>query len=261
MNADPGAAPPPDGSMPAGAPPRRPAPGSRRIRALIEVLACSGVPTQLFVGQILVLAGLEPFGADGGLNVIWVFTLSIADAVLLVGLVWALLLANGESPRAVLFGRPPASDALLGAALILPLLLGAGLLMLAIRTYAPALHNVPENPLAGLLASPRDAWLFFIVALIAGGVREEIQRAFLLTRFERHLGGATVGLAITSVAFGAGHALQGYDAAIVTGLLGLAWGGLYLRRRSAVAPMVSHAGFNAMEIVRFVMIGPGALGQ
>lgn len=261
MSTDAGAAPPPDGPTPAARPPRRLPLDPRRVRAVLEVLACSGVPTQLLVAQVLALVGLEPFGPDGGLNVLWVFSLSIADAVLLIALAWGLLLANGESPRAVFFGRPPLPDALLGAALIVPLLVTTGLLMLAIRTYAPGLHNVPENPLAGLLASPRDAWLFFIVALVAGGVREEIQRAFLLTRFERHLGGATVGLVITSVAFGAGHALQGHDAAIVTGLLGLAWGGLYLRRRSAVAPMVSHAGFNAMEIVRFVVVGPGGLGQ
>ena len=59
-----------------------------------------------------------------------------------------------------------------------------------------------------------------LVVVVAGGVREEIQRAFLLRRFEVWLGGSTVGIIVTSVAFGAGHVLQGYDAAIVTGLLG-----------------------------------------
>ena len=38
------------------------------------------------------------------------------------------------------------------------------------------------------------------------------------------------------------------DAALVTGLLGAFWGVLYLVRRSAVAAMVSHAGFNLVEI-------------
>jgi membrane protease YdiL (CAAX protease family) len=52
------------------------------------------------------------------------------------------------------------------------------------------------------------------------------------------------------VAFGAGHLMQGRDAAIVTGTLGAAWGTLYLLRRSVIAPAVSHAGFNTAEIVR-----------
>ena len=58
------------------------------------------------------------------------------------------------------------------------------------------------------------------------------------------------GLIIVSVAFGAGHAMQGWDATIATGLLGLTWGWLYLRRRSAVAPIVSHAGYNALQILQ-----------
>jgi len=88
-------------------------------------------------------------------------------------------------------------------------------------------------------------------------VREELQRAFLLTRFERDLGGPTVGLVITSVAFGAGHVLQGWDAAVATGAMGFFWGWLYLKRRSVVASMSSHAGYNSLEIVRFLVMGPG----
>jgi membrane protease YdiL (CAAX protease family) len=92
---------------------------------------------------------------------------------------------------------------------VVPVLLIAAAVLLISQYVAPWLHNVPDNPLAGLLQSPRDRWLFAIVALVAGGVREEVQRAFLLTRFEQHLGGARVGLIVTSVAFGLGHLLQG----------------------------------------------------
>jgi membrane protease YdiL (CAAX protease family) len=56
------------------------------------------------------------------------------------------------------------------------------------------------------------------------------------------------------VAFGGGHLIQGKDAALATGLLGAFWGVVYLRRRSAVAPMVSHAGFNLLQIVPFLGI-------
>src|SRR5437867_259692 len=78
-----------------------------------------------------------------------------------------------------------------------------------IQQFAPILHTVERNPLQDLVRTPRDMVMFGVVVVIAGGVREEIQRAFLLRRFERWLGGGTVGVVITSIAFGAGHRIQG----------------------------------------------------
>ena len=154
----------------------------------------------------------------------------------------------------MLFGRRPiVGEGVLGL-LLIPIAFGIAVaVMLTVRRFAPSLHNVTDNPLQGLLTSPRDAWLFALVVLVAGGVREEIQRAFLLHRFDVWLGGGTVGAVVTSVAFGAGHFdLQGVDAGIATGLLGAFWGVVYLRRRSSVAPIVSHAGFDLLQIVPFL---------
>ena len=55
--------------------------------------------------------------------------------------------------------------------------------------------------------------------------------------------------------FGAGHMIQGYDVGIATMLMGVAWGLVFLRRRSIVAPAVCHAGFNAAQIVQFIIAG------
>jgi uncharacterized protein len=115
---------------------------------------------------------------------------------------------------------------------------------------------VPANPLEQLAASPGEAALLALVAILAGGVREELQRAFLLRRFEQHLGGAWLGLIVLSAAFGLGHYVQGWDAVIVTGTLGAFWALVYLKRRSSIAPMISHATFNSLEILR-VAIGLG----
>ena len=57
---------------------------------------------------------------------------------------------------------------------------------------------------------------------------------------------------VFSIAFGLGHLVQGWDAAIVTALLGAMWGIVYVIRRSVVSTVISHAGFNMSEILLVV---------
>jgi len=59
---------------------------------------------------------------------------------------------------------------------------------------------------------------------------------------------------VSSVVFGAGHFLQGADAAIATAALGAFWGATYLRRRSIASTVVSHAGFNLVQILQFLIV-------
>jgi uncharacterized protein len=142
-----------------------------------------------------------------------------------------------------------------GVALIPAVFFAVVLIFAVILLVAPELRNVPRNPLQDLLTNPRDAAIFAVVVMVAGGVREEIQRAFILHRFGQYLGGMPVGLVLHSVIFGLGHIDQGYDAAIATGALGLIWGSIFIARRSVVAPVVSHAGFNLLQLVKFLVIG------
>jgi len=234
--------------------PDRVVPIAARVVAVIEVLLCSDVVTQFAIGGTLTALGYHARTPAGQLSVLYVVALSLGDALLLLCLIIVLLYAHDERPRDVFVGRRPiVAEGVFGLWLI-PLALGIALVViLTVRRFAPSLHNVEDNPLQGLLDSPSHAWLFALVVVVAGGVREEIQRAFLLHRFDVWLGGSTVGLVVTSVAFGAGHFdLQGVDAGIATGLLGAFWGVVYLRRRSAVAPIVSHAGFDLLQIVPFL---------
>jgi membrane protease YdiL (CAAX protease family) len=237
-------------------PPRPRIPPSVRVIAILEVLICSDFATQAALAGSLAALGLRPYTATGQLSVAFVVTLSLLDTALLVGLMIFFLYAHGERPAQVFFGsRPFLREASVGVPLIL-VALAIGVAVLAtIQRHAPTLHNVEHNPLQDLIAQPRDAWLFALVVVVAGGVREELQRAFLLHRFAQWLGGARFGLAVVSVAFGTGHLLQGVDAAVATGALGFFWGLVYLRRRSAVAPMVSHAGFDLLQIVQLVVVG------
>jgi membrane protease YdiL (CAAX protease family) len=244
---------------PAAEPPASPALGRRieheRLTAVLEVLICSGLPTQLVIGQLLAFAGFPPFGPDGAPRAVPVFVLTLADTVVLITLIAVLLHARGERLRDLIAGsRPVRRESALGVVLVPLLFVGVGVTVVLLRRFVPWTHNVPSNPFERLMQTPGDAGIFAIVVIVAGGLREEVQRAFLLTRFERWLGGPIVGLVLVSVAFGAGHILQGWDAAIVTGLLGAAWGVLYLLRRSAVAPIVSHAGYNAAQVLQAVAV-------
>ena len=227
-----------------------------RAAAAFEVILCSGFPTQSVIIVLLDLAGLHAKLPDGKLSPAFVFALSLLDTVLVIGLIAFFFRARRESIREELFGwRPPGREALVGTGLIAVSFFVLLVVMAVLRLALPWLRNVPHNPLAELVRTPADAMVFAFVVTIAGGVREEVQRAFVLRRFERYLGGGAVGLVCFSLLFGLGHLEQGNDVAIATALLGAFWGAVFLARRSIVAPMVAHAGFNLTQVANFVVFG------
>jgi len=227
-----------------------------RVAAALEVILCSGFPTQLAVITELSTFGMKVRLGGGQLAPAFVFALTLSDTVLLVALVFLFLRSHRESPRLALFAqRRTGIEIALGIAII-PLSFMLVILVLAIiQMIDPALHNVPQNPFADLARTRGAAIMFGFVVMVAGGVREEIQRGFILHRFEQYLGGGPLGLALFSVVFGLGHIEQGYDVAVATAALGAFWGALYLARRSVVAPMVAHAGFNLAQVVKFFFLG------
>lgn len=226
-----------------------------RLGAAVECLLCSGLPSQVLLMLVLNGLGMRMRLADGRLSPPFVFTLSLVDAAVVIGLVVLLLRAHHESVRTVLFsGGGYLREAFIGLALLPAVFMAVLLALVLILKFAPQLHNVPRNPLEDMLTTRGDALIFAAVVMIAGGVREEVQRGFILHRFGRYLGGAGWGVVIYSVLFGLGHFEQGYDAMIATGILGVLWGLLYLARRSIVAPMVSHAGFNLAQLVKYLVL-------
>jgi len=219
---------------------------------------CSSVPTQLAIGQTLQLAGWSPVDEGGALRLGFVTALVLLDTIALVALMVMFMRARGERPAALwLGGRPVLRELLAGVTYVPVVFLIGATLLLAMRALTPQLHNVDVNPFEALAGnSLRNAALLGIVAIVAGGVREELQRAFLLDRFERYLGPSWAGVVLLSTAFGLGHLLQGRDAAIATGAMGAFWAVVYLRRRSSLAPIVSHALFNSLEVLVIVFGRP-----
>lgn len=233
----------------------RAVPAGERFAAAAEVILCSGFPTQVLLIGLLSAAGLRFRDAEGALSSPFIFLLSLLDTVLVVGLVLFFLRLRGESPRAVLLGaRSVLREAWLGVVLIPVIFAGVIVVLLLVVTIAPALHNVPRNPLQDLLRTREDAVVFGFVATIAGGLREEVQRGFILHRFEQFLGGAVTGVVVFSILFGMGHVEQGWDAAVATAALGAFWGVVYVVRRSIVAPLVSHAGFNLAQLAKYLVV-------
>lgn len=249
MDADPSSEPLPPG-------PRLPIRPADRVVALMEVILCSDYPTQLALAATFQILGFNQRDAAGRLSVAYVAALSLADAVLLIGLILLFLRSHGERPRDVFLGnRRIADEAKAGVPMSFIALGIAFSAILLIQQFAPWLRMEEQNPLQDLLQTPASVAVMAVVLVVAGGIREEIQRAFLLRRFEQWLGGPTVGVVVASIGFGAGHLIQGVDVAIITGLLGAFWAVIYLRRRSIVAPVVSHSGFNLLQLGQYLIVG------
>lgn len=218
--------------------------------ALMQAIAVCGIPTQLVIATGLILgAGMTPL-TSAGLSLEFVATVSFLDTALVAILIRVFLMFSGEDSRDVYLGRRrPLGEIWRGLALVPVVLLVVVGLVSAVRAIAPWLNNVTENPLAALMTNPLDAAVFAVVVVLAGGVREELQRGFILHRFGQRLGGMWVGNLIFGFAFGLLHIDQGWDIALVVGVLGLAWGASYIRRGSVLMSMANHAGFNAAQVL------------
>lgn len=253
--------PPSEPPAPIEGPPPAPSPvPPPRWFSILQLVLCSGVPTQtvltLVLFGVVVAAGGSPCAGSleackaGRLAPGFLAAIALGDTGMVVALMWWFLRMSGERPAAIFFGHGAiAREALIGVAVWPAALIVVGSLVSLLRFVWPALHNVTENPFDVFLTNPGTMALLAVTGIVAGGVREELQRGFMLHRFQQGLGGRMTGLVITSVAFGAGHYTQGFDVAISLVVAGAIWGALTLARRSVTASMTSHACFDAMQVV------------
>jgi membrane protease YdiL (CAAX protease family) len=219
------------------------------VLAVLEVVLVSGIPTQLVLTIIVYLAGVPIYdGPDISLE--FFALVSLLDTAVMALLIRVFLSLSGETSRDVFIGIRRVRGEIWRGLLLVPVMFGAVVGIVAgLRAIAPWLHTVTKSPLDAYMRNPIDAAVFFVVVVLAGGIREELQRAFILHRFAQRIGGIWVGLGVFSLLFGLLHIDQGVDVALAVGLLGVFWGLLYIKRRSAVAAMVNHAGFNATQVL------------
>lgn len=223
--------------------------------ALLQIILICGIPTQVVIMGVLYFGFGMPLYTDNELSLQFIAISSLLDTAFVALLIRLFLSLSGETSREVFIGpRPVGGETRRGLALVPVAFVVVTVLVLLLRAVAPWTHNVAESPLEAFMKTPLDAAIFLVVAMLAGGVREELQRAFSLHRFGQHLGGVWVGLAVYSVAFGAAHYTQGIDVALSVGVLGLVWGLFYIRRGSAIMAMTNHVGFNAVQVIWAVIV-------
>ena len=125
-----------------------------------------------------------------------------------------------------------------------------------------ALHSLfPRPPASGpsilsFFKQPLNLLAWLPIGIFGGGVVEELERIFVLTRFEKWLGrpGLVLGAALSSAMFGFGHLYQGLGTAISTAVSGFVFALVYLRRRSALEPIVAHAFSDVLAMLAATML-------
>jgi len=221
---------------------------------LFEIIAISGIPTQVVVGALLYFATDLGKAADTAnpldrlVSLEFTSGLILIDTALIALLIRLFLEISGENSRTVFLGRRRVLPEVVRGLLWLPVVLVVSGGIAWALSQVPFLHNVPTNPLGSYMGSPFEALIFGVVVALGGGLREELQRAFILHRFDQGLGGIKVGLVVFSLLFAMLHLTQGRDVAITVGLLGVFWGLLYVTRRSAVMGMTNHAAFDTAQV-------------
>jgi membrane protease YdiL (CAAX protease family) len=167
----------------------------------------------------------------------------------LVALILFFLWRAGEAPHALGWTtRHLFREMALGVALFVPLFIGARWLEAMLLQLG---LTAPSSPPSSLVP-PRGAadLLLAVVLVIVVAISEEtIFRGYLLLRLRPILRNGALALVLASMIFALGHGYEGSAGAVTVGAIGLAFGAVYLWRRSLVAPATMHFLLDAIAIV------------
>ncbi len=221
-----------------------------KVQAAIEVLLLSGIVSGFFAALPF------SFGIQHQTYGIPMDTRQVSASVLLEAwiffvLLWLVLRLHRETLRdlGLRFARWR-PEAMIGV-LMVPVLFISNVIVAAIFKYLLPEYYLEKNPLTQMIRTPGELALFILSALIAGGIKEEVQRAFILTRFRQHLGGAGVGLVVWSLGFGVQHYVQGLQGVVAATLFGFLFGAVYLARGNIVAPIVAHGLYDTLALLGY----------
>jgi membrane protease YdiL (CAAX protease family) len=221
-----------------------------RLQAAIEILLISGLVSGLIAA--LPMYFLRVKNTDlllKNVNILSLFLLlESAITFLILG---ALLKLNRESINSLgMRWESWKRNVALGLAIVPFLFMINGIVVFLFKAYLPRFY-ADHNPLVENIHTPQQLALLIFSALVAGGIKEEMQRAFILNRFRSYLGGAWIGLFLWSLAFGAGHYVQGGQGIVIAALYGFLFGVIYLLSGSLVAPIAAHAAYDTLAILAY----------
>ena len=220
-----------------------------RLQALFEVFLLCGIISSLLAMLPFSLLGISE--DDFLQNPHLLVGSLLLEAFITLAFLIAVLRAHRESLGQIGLKFINWRADALGGILLVPLLfLINALVSEGIRIYLPHRY-IESNPLTEMIKTPEELALFIVCAVAVGGIKEELQRAFIIKRFESHLGGAKLGLVIWSVAFGVGHYMQGFQGVVIAGLLGFVFGIAFLIRGRLIAPIVAHSIYNTMALLGY----------
>jgi len=181
----------------------------------------------------------------------------VRNKLLVLAAIVLLLRLEGEWFDALGFSRRSWARHL-GMGLVIGLAMFVGL-NVALDSVMNSL--IPRPPATGpsvmaFFKQPGNLLAWLPIGIFAGGVIEETERIFVLTRFEKSLGrpGLVLGVVLSSAMFGLGHLYQGTGTAISTALSGLVFALVFLRRRSALEPIVAHAFSDVLAMLAATML-------
>lgn len=137
--------------------------------------------------------------------------------------------------------------------------IGIGMLMFIILNVGltAALEAILPRPsqsgpsIVSYFAELRNLLVWLPIGVFGGGVVEELERIFIITRFEQWQGrpGLILGILLSSAMFGLGHLYQGLGVAISTAISGVVFTLVFLRRRSALEAITAHAFSDILAMV------------
>ena len=145
-----------------------------------------------------------------------------------------------------------------GVGLVLGVAMFVGLNVLLASVMGSLIPRSPDQgpTILSFFAQPWNLLIWLPIGVFGGGIVEELERIFIITRFEQWLGrpGLILGVALSSAMFGFGHLYQGLGLAIATAVSGLVFALAYLRRRSALEPITAHAFSDVLAMLGATML-------
>ncbi len=111
--------------------------------------------------------------------------------------------------------------------------------------------SIFNNPLLKNIKNTKDFLIIGISSIVGGAFREELQRSFVLQRFDVIFNLPYLGLILWSIYFALGHINQGPLAIFIVGIIGLGLGIIYLKYKNYDINFFTHLFFNIFTLFSY----------